>query len=204
MSKITALTIQEKNKNRCNLSLDGEFFRGVSLEVVYKYHLKVGKDIDQDKLDEIITVAEKEEAITKALSYISKYAKSKSQVKDYLIKKGYEEKIVWEVIDKLKSYGYVDDVVFSSRFIENTAKTQGQKLMSYKLMAKGVRKEDVEKALENTSIDFRENALALAIKHIKNKERTIENIQKTYRYLIGKGFSYEDAEYAISKLKEDR
>ena len=118
MSKITALTVQEKNKNRCNLSLDGEFFRGVSLEVVYKYHLKVGKEIDQDKLNEIISVAEKEEALTKALAYISKYAKTKIQVKDYLIKKGYEEKIVWEIIDKLKSYGYVDDVVFSTRFIE--------------------------------------------------------------------------------------
>ena len=202
MSKITALTVQEKNKNRCNLSVDGEFFRGVSLEIVYKYHLKVGLEIDDAKLSEIIRVAEEDEALNKAIEYVSKYVKTKIQVKNYLVKKGYPEDIVWKVVDKLKEHGLINDVEFSSRFIESTAKTQGQKLLAYKLMAKGVKKEDISSALDNATIDFKENAYLLAQKHIKNKEKTQENIQKTYRYLISKGFSYEDAESAISRIKK--
>ena len=30
-----------------------------------------------------------------------------------------------------------------------------------------------------------------------------ENVAKTYRYLISRGFSYEQANYAIEKLKEE-
>ena len=40
-------------------------------------------------------------------------------------------------------------------------------------------------------------------KHLKNKEKTKENIAKTYRYLIGKGFSYEEASYALKFFIED-
>ena len=40
--------------------------------------------------------------------------------------------------------------------------------------------------------------------YLRNKENTIENTQKAFRYLIGRGFSYEDAEYALRNFnKED-
>lgn len=203
MSKITELTIQAKNKNRCNLFLDGEFFRGVSLEIVYKFHLKVGMDIEAEKLSEIISIAEFDEALSKAIEYLSKYLKTKKQIKTYLLSKGYPEQTVYKVIDKLKEHNYVNDKEYSVKFIESTSKTQGQKLLAFKLMSKGVRKDDVETALNETEIDFKQNAYNLAKKHIKNKEKTIEQLQKTYRYLIGKGFSYEDIDYAISKLKQE-
>ena len=200
MAKITELTIQAKNKNRCNLFLDGEFYRGVSLEIVYKFHLKVGMEIEQTKLSEIISVAEYDEALAKAVNYLSKYVKTKKQVKTYLLSKGYPDETVYKVIDKLKEYSYIDDKEYSVKFIESTAKSQGQKLLAYKLMNKGVRREDVETALDQTNIDFKLNALNLAKKHVRNKQLTKEQLQKTYRYLIGKGFSYEDADYAVSNL----
>ena len=48
MAKITALTAQEKNKNRCSLFLDGEFFAGISVETILKY-------IDEDSESDIHT-----------------------------------------------------------------------------------------------------------------------------------------------------
>lgn len=203
MSKITELSIQVKNKNRCNLYLDGEFFRGVSLEIVYKFHLKVGMEIEPNKLNEIISHAEFDEAVIKAINYLSKYVKTKKQVKTYLLSKGYPEETVYKVIDKLKEYNYINDKDYSVKYIESTAKSQGQKLLAYKLMNKGVKKSDIENALDETQIDFKQNALILAKKHAKNKEITIKQLQKTYRYLINKGFSYEDANYAISIIKQE-
>ena len=63
MSKITAITIQEKKKNRCNLFIDGVFFSGISMETVLKNRLKVGIEVDQEQLKFILEESERIEAL---------------------------------------------------------------------------------------------------------------------------------------------
>lgn len=201
MPKITAITAQEKRKDRCNIYLDGEFYAGVSLETVMKFRLKAGAETDEARLKEILTDAENSEATEKALSYISKTVKTKRQVKEYLLKKGYSESACYHAIDKLKEYGYIDDCEYARRYIDSTGKTQGKRLLAYKLMAKGVKKEDIEAAYETAGKNSAENAAALAAKKMKNKDVTKENVLKTYRYLISRGFSYEEAERAVEPFK---
>ena len=205
MSKITAIEIQKNDKERCSLYIDGTFFSGVSMETVIKNHLKVGDEIEKNKLAEILHVSEKEKALSKALNYLSKTIKTKKQVKDYLIKKGFYDEIVFFVLDKLSEYGLINDREYSIRYVETYSKTQGRKLIEYKLTAKGVRKEDILFAFEETAnkVDNFTNAYNLAIKHLKGKERTRENLAKTYRYLAGKGYLFEDIERVFSKIKEE-
>ncbi len=203
MKTITAITAQERNKDRVNLFVDGEFFAGVSLEIVLKLRLKIGDAVEEDRLKEILTEAERTDAIQKAADYVLKTFKTKRQVKDYLIKKGYSEDVAWAAVDKLKEYGYIDDKEYSKRFIESTSKTQGRRLIEYKLMSKGVKKEDIALAYEDAETDDKVNARALAEKYLRNKDKTKENVIKAYKYLIGKGFSYEQADYAVAIFKED-
>lgn len=203
MRKITAITAQERKKDRVNLFVDGEFFAGVSLETAMKLRLKVGDEVDTDGLNAILTESERAEAVQKAADYALKNLKTKRQVKDYLTRRGYSEETVWYAVDKLKEYGYIDDAEYSRRFIESTARRQGRRLTEYKLMAKGVKKEDITVAYENAEVNDVENARALCEKYLKNKEKTKENVLKAYKYLIGKGFSYEQAESAIAPFKED-
>ena len=103
----------------------------------------------------------------------------------------------------MKEYDYIDDVEYSKRYVLSKSKTQGKKLVEYNLMIKGVKKQDIEDAYSESDINAQENAKAVAEKHLKNKERTKENIAKTYGYLIGKGFSYDEASYALSFFDED-
>ena len=147
MPKITAITIQEKRKNRCNLFVDGQFFAGVSVETAIKNRLKVGVEIEEKALKELLDENERAEALNKAVEYVSKSLKTKRQVKDYLLKKGYIEDVVWYCIDKLKEYDYIDDCEYIKRYIESVSKTQGKKLVEYKLMAKGVKKQDIASAM---------------------------------------------------------
>ncbi len=203
MSKITAIKVQEKNKNRCNVFVDGEFSFAAPIEIVLSERLKVNDDVDKNRITEIVERKDKSDALTKAVGYISKAIKTKKQVKDYLVKKGYTLDVAFYVIDKLKEYGYIDDVEYSKRYIESTKKTQGKRLLQYKLMCKGVKKEDIESACDGNDEGFKDDAFNLAKKYMRNKEETKENLSKTYRYLIGRGFSYEEAEYALSQFKGD-
>ena len=203
MSLITQIVVQSNNKKRCNVFVDNEFFCGMSVETALKLRLKVGTELDKAKLNEILDEKERSDALNKSVEYISKYLKSKRQVKEYLIKKGYSEEIAYYCIDKLKEYGYIDDQKFSERYIESVSKTNGKHLVEYKLMMKGVRKEDIEKAYQNVNVDSKVNAKEVAEKYLKNKEKTKENIAKAYRYLVGRGFSYDDVNYALKDVSEE-
>ncbi len=200
MPKVTDITFQTKNKSRVNLFVDGEFFSGVSLETVMRYRIKKGDEYDEAELKNIIEQNEKNEALNKASNYISKSLKTKRQVKEYLLKKGYSEDVVWYCIDKLKEYNYIDDLEYSKRYIESTAKNQGKRMLEYKLMMKGVKKQDIECAVNELEINSKENAKAVAVKYLKNKEITKENIAKAFRYILGRGFSCDDANYALAEF----
>ena len=203
MPIITAITVQERKKTRCNLFIDGEFFASVSLETVMKNRLKVGQEVDENSLKEMLLDNERAEALNKSVDYVSKSLKTKRQVKDYLLKKGYSEDTVWYCIDKLKEYNYVNDCEYSKRYIDSTSKNQGKRLVEYKLMLKGVKKQDISSAYEECEVDGNENAKLVAKKYLRNKEINKETIAKTYRYLISRGFSYDEASYALSSFNEE-
>ena len=53
MAKVTQISIQERNKERCNIFIDGEYKFALSLELVLKYRLKVGVELGDKEIDEI-------------------------------------------------------------------------------------------------------------------------------------------------------
>lgn len=203
MAVITDISVQKNNKKRCNVYLDGEFSFGVSIDVAYKYNLKKGMEISEKQKNDILCFGEYDSAFSKATDYLSKTLKTKRQMITYLLGKGYNEDIVYKVIDKLKEIGLVNDIEYVKRYAESTKKNQGKKLISYKLMSKGIRKEDIENAISDVNVDFVENAQAVFEKYMKNKEFSKENILKASRYLYGRGFSFEEIDSVLSKYKDD-
>lgn len=198
---ITALTVQAKNKNRSNLFLDGAFFCSLDNLIVVKYSLKAGIEIEQEKLQAIQEENEFSFAFDLALNYVSRFRKTKKQLIEYLLKKGYLYPLCCKVVDKLIGYGYVDDSDFARAFVEQNSKTKGKLLLKMQLQSKGVDKKCAEQAVEN--INETPQAIELAKKYMRNKEDTRENKAKCYRYILSKGFSYDSAHDAINALGGD-
>ena len=109
MKTITQVTVQQKNKKRSNLFLDGVYYCSLDNILVVKYSLKAGLKISEEKLSQIQEENEFSSAFDLALGYISRYRKTKKQLVEYLVKKGYLLSLANKVVDKLSSYGYVDD-----------------------------------------------------------------------------------------------
>lgn len=201
--KITKLEVQKKNKNRVNLYLDEEFYCGLSLEAVVKYNLKVGQEIEEQKLEFLQTDSEREIAQNKAISYISKYQKTEKELKDYLIKKGFDEEIVLEVIKKLKEYSFVDDDIYAKNFIKSKSKKSGKRKLSFELKKRGIDENLINENIKEY-VDDSETILPLCEKYLKNKPRDYKTKQKAYRFLSSRGFVSEDIIRALNKyFKEE-
>lgn len=195
--KITKLEVQKKNKDRVNLYLDDEFYCGLSLEAVVKYALKVGQELEIHKLEFLQNDSEREIAQNKAMAYISKYQKTEKELRDYLIKKGFDEEIVLKVIKKLKEYNLVDDMSYAKNYIKSKSKKSGRRKLSFELKKRGIADDMVEENIEEYSNDS-ENILPLCEKYLKNKPRDYKTKQKAYRFLASRGFIGEDIMRALN------
>lgn len=197
--QITKIEIQKKNKQRINLYIDNEFYCGLSLETIMKNHLKEGQIVTKEGLDYLITQTERENALSRAVGYISKSQKSKKQVIEYLQKKGYDEETSFYVISKLEEYHFVDDELFAKNYIKYKNKTNGSKKIKMELKQKGVEEDLVNSAIEDYASD-RDSIEFVANKYLKNKVKDLKTKQKAYRHLLSRGYGYEDINFVLNKI----
>lgn len=199
MKTITELKPQAKNNKRVSVYLNGAYYCGLDLLTVMQARLKVGQEIDENTLIEIQRNSEAKACFDSALNFISKSVKTEREIKDKLIKKGYLEEIVLETLEKLKNYNFVNDKDYINRYVSTYKGSKSKKLIKFELQKKGVNKLDVDDCLSEIESEF-ETALKIAEKYVKNKEKDEKTFQKCYKYLLSKGFSYDDSLNATKKV----
>lgn len=203
MSEITAITPQIKDKRRCNIFVDGRFCCGLTLETAVKNRLKVGTVVTEESLAQIQLQSEKEVALDKAMSFLSATRKTEKQVREHLSAKGYLGSVQDYAVEKLRGYGFLNDGEYAEAFVESMAKKKGSRLMRMELRGKGISDEEIDVALETLDEQTEvETATGIAQKYMRGKTFDPQTLQKAYRYLLGKGFSYEVAKNALSALGE--
>ena len=199
MNTITQIKIQSNDKNRVSLYLDGKFYCGLNLETVVKNSLKVGTVISQQKLEDIQLESEKQTAYNKALKLISTRYKTQREVEKYLYEKGYLASVVYYVISKLNEYHYIDDQKFVDSYISAHRRMYGKLKIKQQLMLKGISEKTIDEALEDENFEQSDEILRLSEKYMKNKEETKENYIKLFKYLMSKGFEYDEIKLALKK-----
>ena len=141
MGSITEISVQKKNKNRCNIYIDNIFAFGVSNELIYKENLKVGMIIDEEKLKKIAYEENLINCKETALKIIERSYKTKKEMEKRLLEKGYNLEEINETLKFLERYNFINDESYTKAFIKNKTKTQGKQKIKYALKNKGVSEE---------------------------------------------------------------
>ena len=202
MKKITDIKPPVKNKTRCSIFLDNAYYCGLELETVMRNRLKIGTEIDEDRLEEIQEESERSRALDKALGFIARSKKTEKQIEEYLAGKGYLPATIDYAKNKLKEYNFVSDSDYAEDYVGTYSRNKGKRLLKLELLHKGVSEKDMETALANLN-DESENAARVAGKYMRGKDRTRENAAKCYRYLVSKGFDYDTAKTVSEKYRTD-
>ncbi|MEK7120586.1 MAG: RecX family transcriptional regulator [Patescibacteria group bacterium] len=143
-----------------------------------------------------------------SLRFLSYRPRSEKEVVDYLTKKlskaksasggKIEEVIQKKIIDKLKSYNFIDDTAFAKFWIEQRTKFKHKpfRVIEYELKQKGIDKGLIDEAMakfdDKSTFDL-ENARKLAEKKLdfyRNLD-VAKRKEKVMGFLLRKGFSYE-------------
>ncbi len=200
--KITKLEIQKNNKDKFNLYIDDEFYAGIYIDACFKYGLSVGKELSKEELDEIIFDSNKTIALTKTANYVNTALKTEKQVREYIAKKGFDKDVSKYVIEKLKEYNFINDEYFAKSYINTYRSKFGEYKLKANLLEKGVSKEIIENLLNGIETDD-EILYNISVKYLKGKERTQENFVKLTRFLASRGFSFDDINSIVERLKKE-
>lgn len=209
--KITTITVQQKDKNRVNVMVNGTYRFSLDIFQVGELGIKTGKEYSEEELTALEQESQFGKLYARALEYCLMRPHSAKEVKDYLykktrdsrrkdggVKKGIAPIIAQRVFDRLLEKGYIDDTTFTKHWVENRNVTKGasKRKITSELHLKGVEQSIIDNAfLESSRNDSDELS-----KIIEKKRSRYEDDKKLIAYLARQGFSYDDIKQALNKL----
>lgn len=166
-------------------------------DTIVKYGI-VGGSNEDEKFN--LALKESEELIAMEMlnKYIASSLKTEKQIRDYLYKKEFRKETIDEVVNKLKEYDIIDDVVYANTYVKTNPNYSKNKLKQ-KLYIAGVKSDVIEKVLGDHEDDV--GCLINAKKFLKNKQLDKSICEKLIRRLLGQGYNYETIKRVLKELK---
>lgn len=212
--KVTAISVQARNPDRVNVSVDGKYRFSLDIFQVGELGIKVGKEYTEDELQALEEESQFGKLYTRALEYTMMRPHSEKEVRDYLWRKtratkvrnrhtgelkerpGVSQVIADRVLERLKSKGYIDDEKFARYWFDNRSQAKGASVRKLKneLRAKGV----ASSIIDQYATVSERNDMDELRKIIEKKARRYPDEQKFIAYLMRQGFGYDDIRRALA------
>jgi regulatory protein len=200
--KISKIEPQKKNKKRSSIYIDGKFAFGLANEIIIKYDLTEGDDIDDTHIRDVLLEEEKQRIRQRAFRLLQYRDRSIHELTDRLMRIGFDQRLVDVVIQEFVNDNIIDDEKFARAFVSDytSLNPRGNRFLIQELRKKGVAQDTILKVVNGRDEkilikDYIERKLS----HL-NRNNPKEK-HKIVRRLLMRGFS-TDVIYEV--LNEER
>ena len=186
-----------KKKDLYNIVID-EMSLELSENIIVKYRLVKGKEVDKAILKDIIKDNNLDALYSKTMAYAIRYNKGSAEIRKYLEKKETSDFEIELIIKRLIESKIISDVDVVEGLVSSYVRNgNGILLIKEKLYQKGYSKELTDLALENINYDMyyqkMNNQYTKALKAQK-KGDDFERMMKAKNSLLRRGYTYSDLE----------
>jgi len=201
---ITSITIQKKNRNRCNIFINDAY--AFSLNLLHAESLSQGDHINKHQIAELQQADEKDFAYSRALYYLKFRPRSRLEIMRYLTEKKFSSEAIASALSRLEDTKYINDYEFARLWVENRLRfrPKGTYALTAELREKGIDEQIIKKVL----IGFDEPASARAAVATRlNRLQKLEKAEfkkKMYAFLTRRGFGYSLCKEACEQAWEQQ
>lgn len=190
--KITAIKAKVKREGRYSVFVEGEYVFSLSAEALLDSRFVVGQELTKAELADAKKQSQEDKAYNLSLAYVARRMRSEGELRDYFRRKDYAPELADQLLARLRRLGFVDDVEFARRWVENRRllKATSAKKLRLELRQKHISDEIVRQALEEDETDERQVLRDLIAK--KRKTARYQDDQKLIAFLARQGFNYDD------------
>jgi len=191
---ITSVEGSKKNKDKLLIYVDNNFSFSISEEEYVALNLYEDKDITEEEYNHIKYNIYYRSAKCIAVKYLSLKIRTEAKVVEKLVSEAFDEGTIADVIDELKSIGYLNDRIYAQKFLYDRSKLKpkAKKLLRLELLSKGVSEEVADEVLNDWEIDesvIIENLIKR--KFGKYDLTDVKVFKKAFSFLQHRGFSYD-------------
>jgi len=200
MPKITDIKQQVKRQGRYSIFVDEKYCFSLSENELMRSGIRIGREYSESELEELQQTAVLDKAYMRSLDLLSRRARSKWEMRNYLKRKEYEPEIVDKIIDRLIAAGFIDDYKFAQSWVQNRhlLKNISQRKLWQELKQKHISDEIINTVQEEDESDDRDTLKDLITK--KRTQSRYKDDQKLIAYLAGQGFRYDDIKQVLAEV----
>ena len=193
--KITAITAQVKRAGRYSVYVEGKFAFGLGGNDLLSLGLVSGQELTEEELANLKEESELGKLYDKTLNLLSFRPRSEWELKSYLKRKQQSPAVIEKILNRLSKYGYVDDLQFAQRWVENRRllKPISTLKLRAELKQKNIANNIIDEVLKADTTDETEVLKEL----IERKAKRYPDRQKLMAYLARQGFRYDNIKKAL-------
>ncbi len=203
--QITDLEPQVNNAERVNVYVDGRYLLGVNAVIVLRMELRIGQELLPEQLEQLRSEDAEQQAVDRALNYLSFRPRSREEVRRYLQRKETPPYIIDAALERLDRLDFVNDRAFVEFWVENRDKfnPRGARALKNELRMKGVERDIVDELVDKDQDE--ELALRAARKKATSLAHQPGIDYQTFRNRLGaflqrRGFGYEVMTHTVKSL----
>ncbi|RKD24297.1 hypothetical protein BEP19_07820 [Ammoniphilus oxalaticus] len=203
--KIISSIQRQKNRPRYNIYMNEEYAFAIHEDILVKFSLAKGMELDDGAMLDLLKAEERHRAEQYALRYLGYRARTASQLRDYLAKKGFESEDCEAVIESFQEKNYIDDEDYARRWVEERKRMRprGRYLLKQELSQRGIAKDLIDTVVVSHVSDEDEQEMIVELIDKKWRNKTFPNLyeakKKIIPYLQRKGFSMGPISAAVER-----
>ncbi|HVA56791.1 MAG: regulatory protein RecX [Gemmatimonadaceae bacterium] len=211
MSVITALTPHPRRQGRVDVLVDGKSVGAISGDAVARLRLSVGTEFEPVRL-----AFEAEAAALATWDAASRLlaarARSRSELRRQLLRKGEPVVRVDQVLDRLERAGYLDDADYARQFARSRSLVRGmsRRRVQQELAKRGIAREVAEAAIADVFAQEGVDEYAAVERLARRKLPSLAKLdpimrrRRLYAFLARRGFESDDIQRVIGALGIER
>jgi regulatory protein len=199
----------ELNKSRTKVYIDNEFAFVLYKGELRLYHIKEGSPVLKEDYEKILTEVLPKRAKLRAMNLLMKKEYTVQELRKKLQNGDYPENIIDEALEYVASFRYIDDLRYATDYITAHEDSRSRRRIEQDLMKKGISKAVLEQAWDNWRDNGGSQNEAAMIKTLLDKRHydpesaDIKEQQKTYAFLMRKGFSADNIRKTMKAEYDD-
>jgi regulatory protein len=184
---------QKRKKDRYNIYADGEYIASLGAEAIVTYGIRAGAQIPAETLREAVEKDNAAYAFDCAAAILAHGLRTRAELSRKLKERDIEEAAIEAALDKLASYGYVDDAAYAAEYVRGImeAGSLGRMAVEYKLKEKGIAKAAVAEAMSEYTEEEEREIAKKQLSRLARGGDMREQRKRISAALIRHGFAYD-------------
>ena len=205
-NKITGLKAGKGREKRVSVFLDDKPAFSLLAEVALKEGLKVGQELTESRLEALTDIDRCQRCLNAALRLLGYRPRSEAEIRQRLLKRGFDGGAAEKALARLKEQGLIDDAAFARFWKDNreSFSPRSRRLTGLELRRKGLPGDVIDEVVRE--IDESDSAYRAALGKAR---RLLLTDYRLFRRRLGahlgrRGFGYEIIEETVTRIWKER